>query len=62
MPEVRRLVYVLRDQGACEVVQKGEVVDTCRKEGDLSGPIRVRRSGGGEGEGEREREREREGE
>ena len=41
MPDVRRLVYGLRDQGACEVLQKGEVVTAA--ESDVAGPIRVRR-------------------
>lgn len=47
MPEVRRLVYELRDDGECEVLQKGEVVDA--QESEVSGPIRVRRiDNGGE--------------
>lgn len=41
MPDVRRLVYDLRDEGGCEVVQKGEIVTEA--ESDVSGPIRVRR-------------------
>ena len=41
MPDVRRLVYDLRDQGGCEVLQKGEVITEA--EGDVTGPIRVRR-------------------
>jgi hypothetical protein len=43
MPEVRRLVYELRDDGGCEVLQKGELVTGAEK--DISGPIRVRRVG-----------------
>lgn len=42
MPEVRRLVYDLRDEDGCEVLQKGEVIN--RPESDVSGPIRVRRA------------------
>jgi hypothetical protein len=41
MPEVRTLVYGLRDEGGCEVLQKGEVITG--PESDVSGPIRVRR-------------------
>lgn len=41
MPDVRRLVYDLRDEGGCEVLQKGEIVTDA--ESDVSGPIRVRR-------------------
>lgn len=41
MPDVRRLVYDLRDEGGCEVVQKGEIVTEA--ESAVSGPIRVRR-------------------
>lgn len=48
MPEVRRLVYGLRDEGGCEVLQKGEVIDA--HESEVSGPIRVRRVDG-EGDG-----------
>lgn len=44
MPEVRRLVYELRDEGGCEVLQKGEVIDV--PEIEVSGPIRVRRVDG----------------
>lgn len=52
MPDVRRLVYALRDEGACEVLQKGQVVTAA--EGDVSGPIRVRRvDGGGENGGDK---------
>lgn len=43
MPEVRRLAFDLRDSGGCEILQKGEVVDG--SEGDVRGPIRVRRVG-----------------
>lgn len=43
MPEVRRLVFELRDARACEILQKGEVVSG--SEGDVRGPIRVRRVG-----------------
>ena len=43
MPEVRRLVYDLRDEGGCEVLQKGEVVTEA--ESNVTGPIRVRRTG-----------------
>jgi hypothetical protein len=43
MPEVRRLVYGLRDEGGCEVLQKGELVTEA--ESDVSGPIRVRSVG-----------------
>ena len=43
LPEVRRLVYELRDGGGCEVLQKGELVTVA--ESDVSGPIRVRRVG-----------------
>jgi len=41
MPKVRRFVYELRDEGGCEVLQKGEVITG--PERDVSGPIRVRR-------------------
>lgn len=49
MPDVRRVVYQMRDEGACEILQKGEVVRVA--EGDVTGPIRVRRveEGGDEG-------------
>jgi hypothetical protein len=43
MPEVRKLVYELRDEGGCEVLQKGAVVTEA--ESDVIGPIRVRRVG-----------------
>jgi hypothetical protein len=46
MPEVRGLVYALRDEGECEVLQKGEVVTEA--ESDVTGPIRVRRTSRGE--------------
>jgi len=50
MPEVRRLVYELRDEGGCEVLQKGVVV--MEGEQEVRGPIRVRRGeGGGHGGG-----------
>jgi hypothetical protein len=42
MPEIRKLVYELRDQGGCEVLQKGVVV--VGGEEDVKGPIRVRRT------------------
>ena len=42
MPEIRRLVYELRDQGGCEVLQRGVVV--AGGEEDVKGPIRVRRT------------------
>ena len=42
MPEVRSLVYEWRNEGLCEVLQKGVVVDA--QEGDVNGPIRVRRT------------------
>jgi len=45
MPEVRRLVYGLRDEGGCEVLQKGQVITEA--ESDVIGPIRVRRGGDG---------------
>lgn len=48
MPAVRSLVYRLRDEGACEVLQKGQVVVAA--ESDVSGPIRVRRVDGGDDE------------
>jgi hypothetical protein len=49
MPEVRGLVYALRDEGGCEVLQKGQVINEA--EIDVSGPIRVRRlSGNADGE------------
>ena len=41
MSEVRKLVYELRDNDGCEVLQKGELVTG--RESDVSGPIRVRR-------------------
>ena len=41
MPDVRKLVYELREEGECEVLQKGEVV-WCG-ESEIVGPIRVRR-------------------
>lgn len=41
MPEVRRLVYKLRYEGGCEILQKGEAIDA--QESEVSGPIRVRR-------------------
>jgi hypothetical protein len=44
MSEVRGLVYALRDEGGCEVLQKGEIV--AEAERDVTGPIRVRRVGG----------------
>lgn len=50
MPDVRKLVYEWRDEGLCEVLQKGAVVDG--DEGDVSGPIRVRRVDNGEGDEE----------
>jgi hypothetical protein len=42
MPEIRRLVYELRDRGGCEVLQKGVVV--VEGEESVRGPIRVRRT------------------
>ena len=42
MPEIRRLVYELRDEGGCEVLQKGVVV--VGAEENVTGPIRVRRT------------------
>jgi hypothetical protein len=42
MPEIRRLVYELRDEGGCEVLQKGVVV--VETEENVTGPIRVRRT------------------
>jgi hypothetical protein len=49
MPEVRGLVYALRDDGGCEVLQKGQVI--IEAESDVTGPIRVRRvSESGDGE------------
>jgi len=41
MPVIRRTVYGLRDEGGCEVLQKGIVV--VEREEDVKGPIRVRR-------------------
>jgi hypothetical protein len=43
MPEVRREVYALRNEGGCEVLQRGEVVEAEVGEEEVSGPIRVRR-------------------
>ena len=48
MPEVRKLVYELRDGGGCEVLQKGVVVVDDQE--DVRGPIRVRRREGGGGD------------
>jgi hypothetical protein len=42
MPEIRRLIYELRDEGGCEVLQKGVVI--VEAEEDVTGPIRVRRT------------------
>jgi hypothetical protein len=42
MPEIRRLVYELRDEGGCEVLQKGVVV--VETEENVTGPIRARRT------------------
>jgi hypothetical protein len=42
MPEIRKLVYELRDEGGCEVLQKGIVVVDAEE--DVRGPIRVRRT------------------
>lgn len=44
MPAVRELVWQLRAEGICEVVQKGEVLgDEVVALEDVRGPIRVRR-------------------
>lgn len=44
MPAVRELVWQLRAEGICEVVQKGEVLgDEVIALEDVRGPIRVRR-------------------
>lgn len=46
MPAVRQLAWRLRDEGSCEVLQKGEVVGAEVRLEDVRGPIRLRRSGG----------------
>lgn len=41
MPGLRSMAFELREAGECEVLQKGDVVMAA--EGDVRGPIRVRR-------------------
>lgn len=43
MPAVRDEVWRMREEGEVEVLQGGEVVEDGRREGDVRGPIRVRR-------------------
>jgi hypothetical protein len=45
MPEIRNMVYEMRDRGEAEVLQKGAVLTGDLGEGliDVKGPIRVRR-------------------
>jgi len=40
MPDIRKVVWELRDRGEVEVLQKGEVTDTSLE--NIHGPIRVR--------------------
>ena len=42
MPEVRRVVFAWRDEGICEVLQKGVVLGRGVGVEDVKGPIRVR--------------------
>ncbi|KAH9845696.1 s-adenosylmethionine tRNA ribosyltransferase protein [Teratosphaeria destructans] len=42
MDDIRHLAAQLRDQGLCEVVQQGHVVDALSMD-DIKGPIRLRR-------------------
>lgn len=43
MPLIRELVWQLREQGECEVLQKGGVLGSEVGLEDVKGPIRVRR-------------------
>ena len=43
MPEIRELAWKWRDQGYCEILQKGELIGEDVGPGDVKGPIRIRR-------------------
>lgn len=43
MPEIRRRVWVMRDAGEVEIMQKGEVLGREVGLEDVKGPIRVRK-------------------
>ena len=45
MPDIRELAWGLRDRGDCEILQKGEVIDSGVQPEDVRGPIRIRRAG-----------------
>lgn len=49
MPAIRQLVWEMRAEGECEVLQKGECVEAVEL-GGVRGPIRVRRRDGADGE------------
>lgn len=44
MPACRDIVWELRDSGAVEILQKGQVLGNDVKIEDVSGPIRIRKS------------------
>ncbi|KAF2720870.1 hypothetical protein K431DRAFT_285341 [Polychaeton citri CBS 116435] len=43
MPDIRGLVWALRQEGQCEVLQRGEALGQEVRLEDVRGPIRVRR-------------------
>lgn len=45
MPAIREMVWSRREDGSCEVLQRGEVLGHDIQLGDVRGPIRVRRRG-----------------
>jgi Protein of unknown function (DUF3253) len=47
MPEIRDLVWEMRERGEVEILQRGEVLGMDVGVRDVKGPIRVRRVEGG---------------
>lgn len=43
MPEVRKVLWGMRDRGEVEILQKGSVISEEMRLEDLKGPIRARR-------------------
>lgn len=46
MSDIRQLAAEMREDGACEILQKGEVVGNDVAVDDIKGPIRIRRKEG----------------
>ena len=44
MPQVREILWAMRENGEVQILQKGELIPEATGLGDVQGPIRARRS------------------